>query len=166
MDKKVTKSLIPVLKRYTIEKVSKFATGHTKNLAELLSLYPNYGLGFKVFLKSEKNDYFIIDRVCPKSNRFAKFYGILYQNGQIVNRIEKLRYVLKDKAWNYLPDSKCQTENGLNYDIKQTEELIKMKRTLLEERGKILGLPNPLKAYKEELKKKKAEAAKVPKKKF
>jgi hypothetical protein len=164
-DKKI-KQIAPLLNRFTIDKVTKFASSHKKNLAELLSIYPNYGTGFKVFLKSDKNEHYVIDRVIPKSNRNAKFYGIFYKNGELVKKVENLKYVLRDKVWNYQPDSKCQTQNCIDYDIKETEELIEEKKKMFEERGKILGLANPLKAHKEELKKKKAEAAKAPKKKF
>jgi hypothetical protein len=165
-DKKLAKPAVQVIKRFTIDKVTKFANSNKKNLAELLSVYPNYGVGFKVFYKDEKNEYYVIDRVIPKSSRNAIMYGILFKNGQMINRVQRIRYHLKENIWNYIPDSTCKTDNGLEYDIKETEELIKAKRQMFEERGKLFGLPSPIKAQKDEIKKKKAEAAKAPKKKF
>ncbi len=165
--KVLAKPIAPVVRRYTIDSVSKFSTKFNRNLPQLLSLFPNYGVGFKIFMKHNKDDYYIIDRSIIKSNKHAKLYGIPYEQGVMIKKIEKLKYILKRGIWNFQPSSTVTTtENGLDYNIAHYEELIKQKKMIIEKRGKLLGLPNPLKMKKDELKKIKEAAASKPKKKI
>ena len=162
----VKAKVIPAVKRYTIDAVTKFSTKNKRNLPQLLSLFPNYGTGFKIYLKNDKDNYYIVDRVIIKSNKHAKFFGILYQKDVMIKKIDRLKYILKKGLWNFEPSSNITTtENGLEYNIARYEDLIYQKKNIIAQRGKLLDLPNPLKTKKDELKKKK-EAAIKPKKKF
>ena len=156
------KKAVILAKRFTIDKVCAFQHKNLRTLPELLSLYPNYGIGFKVFLKGEKDIFYFIDKVNPINNRHADFYGLQYSDSGIVgNKIEKLRNTLKQGIWNYsIVPGKCITDNGVEYDIKKTEELVEKKKAFLENRLKLLGeVPKGKIARIEEAKLKLAKAS-------
>lgn len=159
--------VIILAKRFTIDKVTSFQHRGLKNLPELLSLFPNYGLGFKVFMKGNKENYFLIDKVNIINNRHADFFGLKYSSNLLdANKIEKLRNTLKQGIWNYcVMPGKCLTDNGIEYDIKKTEELIDKKKIFLENRLKHLGIVSKGKEIRAEEKKKKLEKASDKKKK-
>jgi hypothetical protein len=161
----VTKIVTPAVRRFTIDGVSKYSFKGVKTLIELMSLFPNYGMGFRIWRKTNKNEYFILDKINIKNNRNAELFGIPHKDGVPSNKIEKIRSTQQDIGWNYEPlTTKCYTDNGVEYDIKRMEELIAIKKKVIEKRNTLLGLPHPLKAIKEEIKKKKLEATAKPKK--
>jgi len=162
------KVAVVAAKRFTLDKVVAYQHKGIRNLPELLSLYPNYGLGFKVFYKNDKDkSYYYIDKVNPINNRHADFYGLHYTNNGVAgNRIEKIKNTLKKGIWNFsITPGIFVTDNGVEYDIKKTEELIEKKKLFLESRLKALGEPTKGKLIREEEKRKKAEAAAAGKKK-
>lgn len=157
----IAKKAAVIAKRFTLDKVINFQHKAIRNLPELLSLYPNYGLGFKVFLKHDANKtYYFIDKVNPLNNRHADFYGIKYtKNGVEGNKNERIRNTLKKGIWNFtVTPGKCVTENGMEYDIKNIEDLVDKKKQFLESREKALGLVSKLRLAREEEKKNKLES--------
>jgi hypothetical protein len=162
----IAKEIRPSIKRFTLDAVSKYSYKGVKTLTELMSLFPNFGMGFRLWRKSNRDEYFILDKISVKNNRNAEFFGILHRNGEATKRVERIRTTQQDLGWNFEPlTTKCYTDNGVEYDIKKYEELIAQKKKIIERRNKILEFQNPLVAQKEEIKKKKAEAASVKPKK-
>jgi hypothetical protein len=163
--KKIQKITTPKIRKYTIDSVSKYSYIGVKNLVELLSLFPNFGQGFKVFLKKRAADYYIIDHANIKNNRHAALFGMFHKNGIMQKKVEYIRNSLKPGLWNFEPTcSKYITDNGIAYDIKRTEELIEEKKSLMEKRNKMLDIIDFKRQEKEEKKKKKEEANKSKKK--
>jgi hypothetical protein len=166
MSQQAAKAVVPAIRRFTIDSVSRFSYKGVKSLTELMTLFPNFGMGFRLWRKAEKNDYYILDKIVVKNNRNAEFYGIFHKNGVATRKIDKIRSTQQDIGWHFEPlTTKCYTDNGVEYDIKKFEELIAIKKKMMERRNKLLELPSPLKAKKEEIKKKKAEASAKPVKK-
>ena len=162
------KVAVVLAKRFTFDKIVNFQHKGIRNLPELLSLFPNYGLGFKVFFKSDnEKEQYIIDKVNPINHRHADFYGLKYNSNTLVgNKIEKLKNTLKKGIWNFtIQPGKFVTDNGVEYDIKKTEELIEKKRLFLLSRCQLLDEKPKGKLIREDAKKKKLEAATVGKKK-
>ena len=127
------------IKRHTIESVSKYFMKSYKTLIELISIFPNFGQGFKIFLKRRTQDYYIVDGVNLKNNRHGKIFGIFHKNGEENKKIAKIRNVLKPGLWTFEPlEGKCYSDNGVEYDINATEVLIEEKKKLLAQRNKIL----------------------------
>ena len=129
------------IKRHTIESVSKYFMKSYKTLIELISIFPNLGRGFKVFLKRRPIDYYIVDEVNLKNNRHGKIFGIFHNNGETSKKIAKIRNVLKPGLWTFTPsEGKCYSDNGVEYDINATELMIDEKKKMLAQRNKILGV--------------------------
>ena len=74
-----------------------------RNLPEMISRYPKYGKGFKVFKKTWPEDHFWqIYHVVPGTKKSAKIYGIMYKDGErISNNIDKIHGVHKRGIWQY-----------------------------------------------------------------
>lgn len=162
------KVAVVAAKRFTFDKLVNFQNKGLRNLPELLSLFPNYGVGFKVFYKSDREkENFIIDKVNPINNRHADFYGLKHNaDGLAGNKIEKIKNTLKRGIWNFtIQPGKFVTDNGVEFDIKKTEELIEKKKMFMQNRLKALNEPPKGKLLREEEKKKKLEAAAASKKK-
>ena len=163
MNKKL-KTVQPILtpiKRHTIESVSKYFMKSYKTLIELITIFPNMGRGFKIFLKRRPQDYYIVDEVNLKNNRHGKIFGIFHKDGEENKKITKIRNVLKPGLWAFEPlDGKCHTDNGIEYDIKSTELLIDEKKRLLSQRNKMLGYVDYNKKLEEEKKMKAKTSAK------
>ena len=153
-----------VAKRFTLDKVVNFQHKAIRSLPELLSLYPNYGLGFKVFLRNDANKtYYYIDKLNLINNKNADFFGIKYTiNGVTGNKVEKIKNTDKKGIWNFnVTPGRCVTDNGMEYDIKKIEELMDKKKQFLESREKALGLISKTKQIKLGEKKKNLEEAVV-----
>jgi hypothetical protein len=164
--KEIINTVLPPIKRFTIDSVSKFSYKGVKTLTELMTLFPNFGRGFRLWRKTNKDDYYILDKIIVKNNRNAEFFGILHKNGIPTNKIDKIRSTQQDIGWQFEPlTTKCFTDNGVEYDIKKHEELIAIKKKIIEKRNRLLDIPNSLTKIKEEIKKKKAEASAKPGKK-
>ncbi len=164
MDKKlnVTQPILTTIKRHTIESVSKYFSKSYKTLIELITIFPNSGQNFKVFLKRRPQDYYIVDHLNLKNNRHGKVFGVFYRNGEGNNKVTKIRNVLKPGVWTFEPlDGKTYSENGVEYDIKTTELLIEEKKNLLAERNKMLGYVD----YRRKLTEEKKLKPKTPPKK-
>ena len=58
------------LERFTIDRLSKMMNNpnNRKNLHELLSVYPNYGEGFKIIENKSKYEYYIIQKALFQVN--------------------------------------------------------------------------------------------------
>jgi hypothetical protein len=158
--KAITKIITPPqIKRFTIETVSKYATKGVKNLVEMLSLFPNQGIGFKIFNQVNKTDYYIVDNVNFKDNRHAKIFGIFHKNGIMGKKVEQIKNTLKTNRWKFEPTTeKCYTDNGIEYDIARTEALIEEKKKLLAKRNQLLGFIDHRRNLAQEIRKKKAES--------
>ena len=52
-----------IAKNFKLADVIKHKDIAYKNLYEILSLYPNKGVGFKIWRKTWKNKYYLVDRV-------------------------------------------------------------------------------------------------------
>jgi len=165
MDKKlkVVQAVLTPIKRHTIESVSKYISKNYKTLLELITFFPNFGQGFKVFLKRRPQDYYIVDHLNLKNNRHGKVFGLFYRNGEVNNKVTKIRNVLKPGLWAFEPlDGKTYSDNGIEYDIKKTELLIEEKKNLLAQRNKMFGFVDYRRKLSEE---KKLKAKSPPKKK-
>jgi len=168
LGKNATKNVVASAKRFTFDKCVNYQHQGVRNLPELLSLFPNYGLGFKVFFKSDKDkEYHLIDKVNPINNKHADFYGLKYNSsGFAGKRIEKIKNTLKKGIWNYtVQPGKFVTDNGVEFDIQKTEELIAKKKLFIESRLKALNETPKGVLIRAEEKKKKLEAAAASKKK-
>lgn len=151
---KVAKPIIPQIRRYTIDLVSKYGTKSHKNLVQTLFMFPNFGQGFKIFMKIRKQEYYIIDNVTVKNNKHGKLFGISYKKGFGENKIKAIRNTLKEGRWQFEPsEGTYYTDNAVEYDIKKTEDLIEEKKTMLRERSRILELEDFRRKEKEEKKK-------------
>ena len=162
---KVISQIIPKLQSFTLEAICKYTKSKEKTLIEQLFYYPNFGQGFKVFMRMRPFEYYIVDNVTIKSNRHGKIFGVFYDNGVMADKIAKIRRTLQEGRWGVeYPQSKCYSDNGVEYDIKGTEALIEEKRAVLAKRNEIIGyVPKPILARAEK-KKAKLEAATKKKK--
>ena len=69
-----------VIKKFTIEQVTKHKKIQNKNLIEMLSGYPGYGNGFKVNRKWwPQGMFFHVKKVDLFSGRYGKLQGVLYR---------------------------------------------------------------------------------------
>ncbi len=128
------------IKRFTIDGISKYYNKFNKNLIEMLFLFPNFGEGFKIYMKRRVQDYYLIDHVNIKNHRHGKIFGMFYKNGVPVEKdIKKIRKTLQDGRWLFEPPVGIYTtENGLEYDIVKTQKLIEEKKEILNKRHTLL----------------------------
>lgn len=158
---KVVQPIITPIKRHTIESVSKYFMKSYKTLIELISIFPNSGRGFKVFLKRRPQDFYIVDEVNLKNNRHGKVFGIFHKDGEENKKVTKIRNVLKPGLWAFEPlEGKSYSDNGVEYDIKNIELLIDEKKKLLAQRNNMLGNVDFMKKLNQEKKLKAKPAAK------
>ena len=161
----VVTQVIPKLQKFTIESLTKYLTTKQRNLVEQLFLYPNFGQGFKVFMRMRPFDYYIVDNVTVKNHRHGKIFGIFYENSIIENKIAKIRRTLQDGRWDYeYPEGKCYSDNGVEYDIKRIAQLREEKVAMMEKRNKIIGFVPQIILDKEQKRKAKLEALSKKKK--
>jgi hypothetical protein len=70
------------IKKFTLQEVTKHRTIQHKNLIEMLSRYPGYGQGFKVYRKWwPQNMFFHVRNVHLFAPRYGRLQGILYKDG-------------------------------------------------------------------------------------
>ena len=96
------------IKKFTLQEVTKHRVIKNKNLIEMMSRYPGYGVGFKVTRKWWPQGQFMhVRNVELYSARFGKAWGIMYKDGKVFgNKIEPIDGVLKRGMWQYdLSDS-------------------------------------------------------------
>ena len=137
---KVVAKIIPKLQSFTIDSVCKYQFGSEKTLIEKLFYYPNFGQGFKIFLRIRPYEYYIVNNLVVKNNRHGKVFGIYHEDNKMENKIKKVRRTLQDGRWDIeYPQDKCYSENGVEYDIKKIEDLVSVKKQLLAKRNKEIG---------------------------
>jgi hypothetical protein len=116
-------------------------------------------------MRIRPQDYWFIDNVVLKNNSHGKVFGIFHKNGVGENKILKIRRTLQEGRWGIeIPTGKSYSENGVEYDIKKTEDLIVQKKELLKQRNEMIGYVHPIKQAILDKKKAKKEAV-VKKKK-
>lgn len=116
------------IKKFTLADVTKHRTIKNKNLIEMLTRYPGYGVGYKVARKWwPQGQYFHVKNVELYSARYGKLWGILYRDNKIAgNKIEPIDGVLKRGMWNYelVDASKTEQEvtldNGVVFNLGET----------------------------------------------
>jgi hypothetical protein len=126
------------IRRFTIQSVTKYVYKNNKNLSEFLTLFPCYGMGFKLFKKNNTNDYYVIDRVFPKNNRNSTIYAVYHKQGVPNKKEQRLNSDLNHNIWNYEPFNIVMTDNKLEYDIKKYEDLIGIKKKMIMKRNKLM----------------------------
>ena len=137
---KVLIKAAPKVTKFTIESICKYLLGNQMNLIDNIFLYPNFGVGFKVFMKRRPQDYYIVDHVRVKNNQHGKIFGLFHKNGVADNKINHIRRTLQNGRWGYeLPEGKFYTENGIEFDIKHLEQLKEEKTKLLVKRNEMIG---------------------------
>lgn len=132
------------IKKFTLQDVTKHRTIKNKNLMEMLTRYPGYGVGYKVSRKWWPAGHFYhVKNVELYSARYGKLWGILYKDGKIAGRkIEPIEGVLKRGMWNYDLSDASKTEqevvldNGVVFNLGEVQKLIDEKKAFLSERKK------------------------------
>ena len=132
------------IKKFTLQEVTKHRVIKNKNLIEMLSRYPGYGVGYKVTRKWWPQGQFMhIKNVELYSARFGRAWGIMYKDGQIAsNKIEKIDGVLKRGMWQYelsdaaFTEQTVELDNGLKFNLGETQKLIDEKKEFLSQRKK------------------------------
>ena len=116
------------IKKFTLQEITKHRTIKQKNLVEMLSRYPGYGTGFKVYRKWwPEGMFYHVRSVNLLSPRHGRLTGILYKNNQLAgNKIVKIEEVLKRGMWNYqlndaaLTEQEVTLENGVHINLGET----------------------------------------------
>jgi hypothetical protein len=162
---KVITKVLPKLQNFTLESVCKYQKEKEKTLIENLFFYPNFGKGFKVFLRIRPFEHWIVDNVKVKNNRHGKIFGINYLDGVETKKITKIRRTLQEGRWAHeYPEGLCYSDNGVPYDIKKIENLMDEKRKLIDFRNRELGiLPQYIKEHRQKRQAKLEAAAKKKK---
>ena len=132
------------IKKFTLQEITKHRTIKQKNLVEMLSRYPGYGTGFKVYRKWwPEGMFYHVRSVNLLSTRYGRLSGILYKENQIAgNKIVKIEEVLKRGMWNYQLNDAAMTEqsvtleNGVSINLGETQRLIEEKKAFLSQRNK------------------------------
>src|SRR5690349_18158691 len=112
--KKNSKAIVEEFKSFTIDSVTKYIHKKMKDLPEMLSSFPNLGIGFKVYLGHKKDHYYIVENVKFLDNRNGKIYGYEYFKDERSNKLEIIKNVNVSGRWNYVVNNlDCKTDNGL-----------------------------------------------------
>ena len=151
--------VLPKITKFTTDTISKYTKSNEKTLIEKLFYYPNFGVGFKVFMKRRPQDYWMVDNVRVKNNRHGKLFGTFWPNGVLsAQKVTQIRRTLQEGRWEYeIPKGVFHTDNGVKYDIEKIEKLIEEKTAMLAKRNQSIGYtPYPI-VKKEEKKKAKME---------
>ena len=154
------------------------------NLVQMLARTPNRGLNYKVWrhcwpqnihyliTKTEFNVEFLVKQ---QNHITGDIWGIRYENGSLIvigigeevtGIYERIIGAHKDRTWSALaPDITIRTDNGLEYNPRELDDLIQKKKQMLMERKKELLKLVP--DYKEiELYKKEKKKIKLKKPRF
>ena len=130
---------IEEFKTYTVDTLTKYMHRNLKSLPEIISSFPNHGLGFKVFTGYKKDKYYIIEKVKFDDNRNGKIYGIEYNKDERSNKEELIKNAYLKGRWNYeVNNLDCVTDNGQLYNIGYIEKMILIKKDMLAKREDIL----------------------------
>ena len=156
-----------VIKKFTLQEITKHKTEKYKNLIEMISRYPNYGVGFKVYRKWwPQNMFYHVRKVDLYSPRHGKVWGIKYINNELAgNKVEIVNEVLKRGMWQYsLYDPKyteqvVTLDNGTTMDLGERQKLIDEKLIFYSERRKMMEVIKKPEKVKKIVKKPVAKAA-------
>jgi hypothetical protein len=132
------------IKKFTMQEITKHRTAKSKNLVEMLSRYPGYGVGFKVQRKWWPAGTFMhVKRVHLFSPRYGQMWGVMYKDNQIAgNKVEKITEALKRDEWSYelsdasFTEHQVTLDNGLTMDLLRTQQLFNEKKEFLSQRKK------------------------------
>lgn len=131
---------IEEFKSFTIESISKYIHKKMKNLPEMLSSFPNLGLGFKVYEGRNKKKFYIVEKVNFEDNRHGKIYGIEYNNDERSSKIDLIKNANIRGRWNYeVNNLDCKTDNDLTYNVGYTERMITAKMDMFKKRENFLN---------------------------
>mmetsp|Transcript_37154 Transcript_37154/g.48863 ORF Transcript_37154/g.48863 Transcript_37154/m.48863 type:complete len:129 (+) Transcript_37154:15-401(+) len=111
-----------VIRKYALAEVTKHRTlgAGQRNLIELISRYPSYGMGFKVFKKTwHEGCFWHVKKVDMFNGRYGRLWGYRYEKGELLKpKIQRIPGVLKRGMWqfdctdtNYTP-AVAQLDNG------------------------------------------------------
>lgn len=120
-------------KNFTLQDLIRHEKLRDKNLIEMISEYPNNGIGFRISkIYWPENHYIKIFKVDLETNRVGKVYGRKYVEGvAITDKIYEIERSSTRGLWRYdLGDSFHQTDNGLIYsieDLKQHFDTVKQR---------------------------------------
>ena len=80
------------IKKFTLQDITKHKAYSQKNLIEMLTGYPGYGEGFKVYHKFwPQGSFYHVKQVHLYGPRFGRIFGVLYQNNQIAgNKVARI----------------------------------------------------------------------------
>jgi hypothetical protein len=161
----VVAKVLPKLQSFTLESVCKYTKEKEKSLIDQLFFYPNFGKGFKVFLRIRPFEHWIVDNVRVKNNRHGIIFGVNYLNGVENKKVTKIRRTLQEGRWAHdYPEGLCYSDNGIAYDIKKIESLMEEKRKLIDIRNRELEIiPNYIKEHRQKRQAKLEAAAKKKK---
>lgn len=96
-----------------------------KNLVEMISEYPNNGIGFRISkIYWPENHYIKIFKVDLETNRSGRVFGRKYENGVAASdKIFEVEQTTTRGLWRYdLGDSFHQTDNGLIYTLEDLKK--------------------------------------------
>jgi hypothetical protein len=107
-------------KHFTLQDLIRHEKIKHKNLVEMLSEYPNQGVGFRIAkVYWPENHYVKVFKVEFDTNRSGKVYGRKYVDGVASSdKIFEVDRTTSRGLWRYdLGDSFHQTDNGLIYSL-------------------------------------------------
>lgn len=107
-------------KQFTLQDLIRHEKLKHKNLVEMISEYPNQGMGFRISkIYWPENHYIKIFKVDLETNRVGKVYGRKYVDGvAVTDKIFEVDRTSTRGLWRYdLGDSYYQTDNGLVYGL-------------------------------------------------
>jgi len=128
------------IKKFTLQDVTKHRIIKSKNLVEMLTRYPGYGVGYKVQRKWwPAGQYYHIKNVELYSARYGKLWGILYKDGKVAgNKIEPIDGALKRGMWTYdlsdasMTEQEVMLDNGVVFHLGESQRLIDEKKEFLK----------------------------------
>ena len=112
-------------KHFTLQDLIRHEKIRNKNLIEMISEYPNKGVGFRISkIYWPENHYIKIFKVELDTNRIGKVYGRKYVEGvAVTDKIYEVDRASTRGLWRYdLGDSFHQTDNGLIYTIEDLKK--------------------------------------------
>lgn len=135
---KKSNKLLGEVQHYTLEQVTKYFYKKQKTLPEMLSAFPNFGQGFKVWFGHNKKDrFYIVENVTYDDNRTGKINGFKYEKGERGNKEILIPDIYVKGRWNYeVSGLDCTTQNGINYNVAYMEKMISQKKDLITKREK------------------------------
>lgn len=107
-------------KNFTLEDLIRHEKKRHKNLIEMLSEYPNHGVGFRISkMYWPENHYIKVMRVELETNRLGKVYGKKFVGGTAASdKVFEVDKTTTRGLWNYdLGDSFYISDTGMTYTL-------------------------------------------------